>query len=179
MNEAVNIAQEVGDVALEFSILPILGHHTVSQSLNEGLDILYRALKIYLDHFSDKNAREKPPEMNRVFHRLQGYIGVAEFDRGNFGVAHGYLRKSKEGFERLGFSEERIPPLSFLSQLLISLGCFEEAETSLGEALDILKEDDGSNAWRGYILGLLGKLYLEWGRFADASSALKKGWQET
>jgi len=179
MNKAVKIATDVGDVALEFSILPILGHHTVSQNLNEGLEILYRALNIHLDHFSALRAREKPPEINRLFHRLQGYIGVAEFDRGNFGIAHGYLKKSNKGFNKLGFSEEMIPPLSFLSQLRISLGCFEEAETSLRDALDILKEDDESNPWRGYIFGLLGKLYLEWGRFADAANALEKGWQET
>ncbi len=67
----------------------------------------------------------------------------------------------------------------FFCQHYMAIGLFEDAETVLKEAIDLIKDDDEPNPWRGYNLALLGKLYIEWERIEDAEPQLSKGWKET
>jgi len=69
--------------------------------------------------------------------------------------------------------------LNYLGQLYTGIGRFEEAEKVFQEAIDVYKKEEDANAWRGYNLALLGKLYMEWGRIDDAVKPLLKGWEET
>ena len=179
MTEALQIAESAGDSVLEFAIMSVLGHQTVARNLNEGLDLQYHALKIYEERIADSEADKTRHGLRRALHTLQGYIGVGEFDRSNYDVAEKWLKQSIDGIRPLRLNEHLIPPLNFLSQLYIAMGCFEAAEELLNESLEIFRRDPEANPWRGYDLALLGKLYLEWGRVADAVAPITKGWQET
>ena len=117
---------------------------------------------------------EEAGEVHQIPH-----VGVGEFDRSNYSVAENWLKQSIDGIRPLRLKEHLIPPLNFLSQLYLSMGYFEEVERLLNESLDIFQNDPEANPWRGYDLALLGKLYLEWGRVADAIAPLTQGWHET
>jgi tetratricopeptide (TPR) repeat protein len=179
ITEALQISQNTGDAVLEFSIMSVLGHQTAARNLTEGLDLQYQALKIYEDRIAGTEPDKTRRGLRRALHTLQGYIGVGEFDRSNYGIAEEWLKNSIDGLRQLRLKEHLIPPLNFLSQLYIATGRFEEAEAMLKESLEIFKNDPAANPWRGYDLALLGKLYLEWDRVTDAGDPIEKGWGET
>jgi tetratricopeptide (TPR) repeat protein len=150
----------------------------VGENLSEGLSLLYQAYNLYQSVITTEVVPHTKTH-DRLLHRIEGHIGVGEFDRGRYSEAEEWLKKSVNGIKMLRMFDDLPRMLSFLGQLDMSTGLFEEAEKVFNEAIDVYKEEDDANAWKGYNLALLGKLYMEWGRIEDAEEPLLKGWEET
>ncbi len=178
LQEALKIAQQSNDRICEAMIMEELGHHMVGENLSEGLNLLYQAYNLYQSVITTEVVPHTKTH-ERLLHRIQGHIGVGEFDRGRYDEAEEWLKKSVNGIKTLRMYDDLPRMLNFLGQLDINIGLFEEAERVLNEAIDVYKEEDDAYAWKGYNLALLGKLYMEWGRIEDAVEPLLKGWEET
>ncbi len=178
LKEAVKTAQQSGDQLREFVIMSELGHRVKGENLLEGLTVLYQAHDLYTRMLATQ-AVPQTKALDRHLHRLQGLIGVAEFDHAKYDEAERWLNESIAGLRRLGIRDNLPSMFNYLGQLDIATGLFEEAETVLKEAVNLLKDEDEANPYKGYNLALLGKLYIEWDRLDDAVAPLLNGWQET
>lgn len=178
LRDALKTAQQVRDQLGEFVIMSELGHHLVGENLTEGLTLLFQAHDLYTRMIATQ-AVPQTKVLERYFHRLQGLIGIAEFDQGKFDEAEKWLKESIAGLKRLGMRYDLPGMFNFLSQLYIAMGLFEDAERVLKESVDLLKEEDEPSSFKGRSLALLGKLYIEWNRIEDAIGPLLKGWEET
>jgi tetratricopeptide (TPR) repeat protein len=177
--EAVALARRADDAYLESLALGELGHHTVGKDLGRGLTMLREAHALFERHAS--SFRDGPDGvMAEVhWHRLQGLIGVAEFDRGRFDEAERWLRRSLGGLQRGKVTPLVVMMANYLGQTLIAAGRYEDAEAVLQSAVRRLGDEREANTYQGYNLGLLGKLYLEWDRVADAEAPILEGWRQT
>jgi predicted ATPase len=178
MREALKTAQESHDQLSRFVIMSGLGHHMVGENLSEGMKLLYQAHDLYTQ-IQVSQTVPQTTAFNRHLHRLQGWIGVGEFDRGKYDEAEKWLKESVAGLKKMGMRYELAKMYTFLVQVHIATGLFEEAELVLKEAIDLLKEEEEANSYRGYSLALLGKLYIEWDRPNYSVGPLLSGWQET
>lgn len=179
LGQALKSARETKDHALEFSVLSFLGHQTASQNLEKGLKLQYQALEFYHHHLKGTAKAGKNRGLLRAYLRLRVYIGVAEFDRGNYGAAEKELNYCIRGFRQLRLNERLVEPLNYLGQLYIALGQFSKAEGLLKKAIAVFQNDPGNNPWRAYNKALLGKLYLEWQHVKEAAGPILQGWKET
>lgn len=98
-------AQESHDQLSEFVIMAGLGQHITGQNLSEGLKMQYQAYDLYTllqtsAHFTETVA------LNRHLHRLQGWIGIAEFDNGQYDKAEKWLKESTSGLRKLSMYDE-------------------------------------------------------------------------
>jgi tetratricopeptide (TPR) repeat protein len=141
-----------------------LGHHRIGVDLQEGLRTLRTAYDKWQRLEAVLEASEAAPILARHLHRLQGSIGVAEFDAGHFDEGETWLRAALDGLRLRKMPDLRSTMSNFLAQLLTAEGRFEESEQVLVETLDELKSERGAYAHRSYNESLLGKLYLEWRR---------------
>ena len=174
--EAAELAAGSGNLLAEIEALSDLGHHTVGRNLDRGLAILRTA-----QARADESADDGAPPFDRPLlplqrARLAGLIGVAIFDDGRFDEAESWLRRSLGALQALHGWDLSASISNYLAQLLTEAGRFEEAEQVLLAALEPLRADADLSTFQGYNLGLLGKLYLEWGRIADAERNLTAGW---
>ncbi|MDP9374157.1 MAG: tetratricopeptide repeat protein [Chloroflexota bacterium] len=179
MQEALDLACASGDPLAEFTVLSVYGHQKNKENLAQGLALLYQAHDLYEQRLKPAHARLPPVVVSRSLHRLQGALGVGEFDRGQYDVALGWLQESIAGLKRLNMHDDLLIMLNFLGQLYAAMGLFERARDALDEAIALLKDEQEPHPWNGYNLALLGKLYLEWGRVQDAAEPLQQGWRET
>jgi tetratricopeptide (TPR) repeat protein len=179
LNEALQHARSAKDFVLEFSILSFLGHQTVAEDLDTGIELQYQALEIYQKRIEGTTKDNKRRGLRRAHYSLHGYIGVAEFDRGNYDVAEQELNRCIEGLRQLRLKEHLVAPLNFISQLYIAMGQFEKAEHLLKESIETFQKDPEDNPWRAYNRALLGKLYLERQQVDAAVEPIIDGWKET
>jgi tetratricopeptide (TPR) repeat protein len=109
-----------------------------------------------------------------VLARLDGFRGVAAFDAGLFDPGERLLR---DALRRLDPLPDHVSTFgNYLGQLLVAAGRYDEAETLLLHALRVLAPVAPESVHQGYNLGLLGKLYLDWDRPAEAEEPLRVGW---
>jgi tetratricopeptide (TPR) repeat protein len=174
--EAAELAAESGNLFAKIETLSDLGHHTVGRNLARGMAIL-RSAQALADESSDDTAPPLDRPLMPLQHaRLAGLIGVAIFDEGRFDEAESWLRRSVGALQALRGWDVSASISNYLAQLLTEMGRFEEAEQVLLDALQPLQADADLSTFQGYNLGLLGKLYLEWGRVSDAELSLAAGW---
>ena len=172
---AAEFATASGSVLAGLESLSDLGHHTIGLDMARGLEVLQQAVELADDD------HEVPPcdlPLVRVLRaRLPGLIGVAAFDHGRFGEAEASLRQSVSELRKLRAWDYFSGISNYLGQLLTEMGRFEEAEEVLLAALQPLYEHADLTTSQGYNLGLLGKLYLEWGRLDAAEENVRAGWE--
>jgi tetratricopeptide (TPR) repeat protein len=178
LREGLALAREAGDAVAEFSLLLELGHHLDSIDLEAGRDVLRQAEALAASGALDERVHARQLLLARA--RLEGRIGVAEFDLGNYGEAYRLLPASITALRKGRDLDETAWTLSFLGQLLTALGRFEEAEAGLREGIALFEGEEDVLAVRGYLKTLLGRLYLEWEppRLADAEPVLAEGRDE-
>lgn len=177
--EAVALARQVDDAYQEFLALAELGHHSVGKELPRGLTMLREAHALFERHASSFRDGPDGVMADIHWHRLQGLIGVAEFDRGQFDEAERWLRRSMSGLQRINVTPLVVMMANYLGQTLIAAGRYEDAEEVLQSAIQRLRDEREANTYQGYNLALLGKLYLEWDRVADAEAPILEGWRQT
>lgn len=178
LKEALQAAQQAGDPLNEFVVTAELGHQTRGDNQANGLALLYHASDLYQQMTT--NAVVPPnKQVERYYRRFQVLLGLAEFDAGHYDKAEQWFNDGINGFKQLGMFDELPRAFSFLSQLYMGTGLFEQAEQVLIEAVNLLKDEQAPNPYKGYNLALLGKLYLEWEQVNKAAEPLVKGWEET
>ena len=175
-SEAADLAAGSGNLLAELEALSDFGHNSIGRSLERGLAILRRA-QARAEHSADDDAPLYDRPLLPVCRaRLKGLIGVAVFDNGYFEEAELWLRRSIHELRALRAWDLFASISNYLGQLLTEMGRFEEAEDILLEALKPLRADADLSTFQGYNMGLIGRLYLEWGRIDDAEEYLKAGW---
>lgn len=175
-SEAAELSAASGNLLAELEALSDLGHHTVGRNLAGGLAILRRAQARADSSADDSAPPDDRPLLPAQRARLAGLLGVALFDDGRFDEAETWLRRSLGQLRALRARDLFASIANYLGQLLTEVGRFEEAEVVLLEAVAPLRADADLSTYQGYNLGLLGKLYLEWGRLGDAEQNLTAGW---
>jgi tetratricopeptide (TPR) repeat protein len=174
-SEAAELAAASGKVVAELEALADLGHHTVGLDMARGLAVLQRAQIL-----AERNIYAAPYDVPLVQvqrARVPGLIGVAAFDDGRFGEAETSLRRSVAELDALCAWDQFALICNYLGQLLTEMGRFAEGEDVLLAALVRLRSHADLSTFQGYNLGLLAKLYLEWGRIDAAQEAIMAGWE--
>ncbi|WP_242907444.1 hypothetical protein [Actinomadura terrae] len=174
--EAARLAEGSMNLLAEIQAFSDLGHNMIGSDLSRGVAILHQAHAFVAGQdLSDIPVTDRA--MARVLQaRLAGFIGVAAFDSGRFDEAESWLRRSASQLHTANALGHFALISNFLGQLLMTIGRFEDAEAVLHKALRLLLADFDLGTYQGYNLGLLGKLYLEWGKLDSAESAIKAGW---
>ena len=158
--DARKVAEEGGaDPVTRLSILMNLGHQLDSVSLDEGWAVLQEAHALLTGPEFKGILEEKTLGYETA--RLEMTIGVAAFDRGDYGQALELLGRSADVLRTTHRRGDLGWGLNFLGQLSIAMGLYEAAEGTLEEAIALFPEED-TVALRGYLRALLGHLYLEW-----------------
>lgn len=176
---AVDQSRAAGDELGEVIGLTELGHHTVGTDLATGLALLEEAYSLWKERIEKFESMVSPTRLSRHLARLQVTLGVGFFDSGNFDSAQQWLDRSVSVLKNYRMPDLRASMASLHAQFLIAVGRFEEAESMIVDALatpTYLKEE---SVQRSYLLSLLGKLYLEWDKPAEADSALTRAFQQT
>ncbi|MFL6067947.1 MAG: ATP-binding protein [Gaiellaceae bacterium] len=173
---ALAIAREAGDSMVVFGILLELGHQLDSVNLERGRDMLESARELLTSGALDASL----DVTRRAFEeaRLDMSIGVAEFDLGHFGPAFELLVGSSQALRERGRCDDLAWSLAFLAQLYIAIGLYEAAEATLRDAVALFANRQEALGIRGYLNALLGYLYLEWEKPADAREQLAAGRSE-
>jgi tetratricopeptide (TPR) repeat protein len=173
--KAAELADGSGSVLAELEALADLGHHSVGLNMNNGISVLRDALAV-AERAVEAPAADLPlVRIQRA--RIPGLIGVAAYDAGVFGEAESSLRLSVQGLAVLRAWDQCAMISNYLAQLLTETGRFSQAEDILLTALAPLQAHADLSTHQGYNLGLLGKCYLDWGRFAAAAAAITAGWE--
>jgi tetratricopeptide (TPR) repeat protein len=178
LQDALKTARDARDSFGELMIMSRLGHATVQIDLDQGIDLLFDANKLFEARRKTYSPTAEGAVLDREFYQLKARIGLAEFDRGNLGEAEKWIKEAITGLDHLRTDYELPWALDFLGQVYTTMGRFEAAESSFLRALDIHKDEKGPLTTRAYNLAELGKLYLEWGRVPEAVQPLRKALQE-
>ena len=93
--------------------------------------------------------------------RLDSALGVAKFDLGVYGEAGTLLESSVRLLSATRLDDDYAWALCFRGQLQTALGLWDDAETSLGEAIAVFEEDERALGARGYFRSLLGRIGVE------------------
>jgi tetratricopeptide (TPR) repeat protein len=177
---ALDVARKSGDPLTEMVVLSGLGTQFTKESLTEGRRFLQEAWEVYVQRLAPKPPETQTPTIvERHFRRLEMMIGLAEFDLGHFDEALRLLKSGVDGLRRLKMLDDLLFGLNYLAQLYMAMGAFEDAEATLVEAHKPFENDEQPNAADGYNVGLLGKVYLEWGRFDEAARVLSVAYVES
>jgi tetratricopeptide (TPR) repeat protein len=180
MREALELAQRADDPMTQFIIMSRLGNTSAEQGLEDALNMLVQAHELYKTRLADSPPPGvKPAVIARSYHMLQSNIGIGRFDQGEYGEAVEWLLNSVAGLEGLKMPDYLPGPYNYLAQLYTAAGRFEDAEATLRKAIALFKNTKEPNAWNGYNLALLGKLYMEWNRVEEAGQPLILGWEQT
>jgi tetratricopeptide (TPR) repeat protein len=174
--EALAIARDAGDSVDEFAILLKLGHQLDSVDLKRGRDTLEEAHELLTSGALDAHIDASRRAFEEA--RLDMSIGVAEFDLGHFGPALELLVRSSQPLRERGRGDDLAWSLAFLAQLYIAIGLYEAAEATLRDAVALFASRREALGIRGYLKALLGHLYLEWGKPAEAREQLVAGRNE-
>ena len=174
--EALAIAREAGDKVDEFAILLKLGHQLDSVDLRRGRDTLEEAHELLTSGALDEHIDASRRAFEEA--RLDMSIGVAEFDLGHFGPAQKLLVRSAQRLRERGRGDDLAWSLAFLAQLYIAIGLYEAADATLRDAVGLFGSRREALGIRGYLKALLGHLYLEWEKPAEARKLLLAGRNE-
>jgi tetratricopeptide (TPR) repeat protein len=174
--DALAVAQEAGDRIDEFAILLRLGHQLDSVNLKRGRDTLERARELLASGALDGELDGDRRVVEEA--RLDMSIGVADFDLGRFGDAYDSLVRSCDVFRGRGRCDDLAWSLAFLAQLHTAIGSYEQAEQTLQAGLAVFDGRGEALGIRGYLHALLGHLYHEWERPADAIEHVAAGRNE-
>ncbi len=153
------VAEEGADPVTRLAILVNLGHQLDSVSLDEGWAVLQEAHALLTGGELAGSLDERTLAYETA--RLENTIGVAAFDRGDYGQALDLLGRSTDALRAAHRRGDLGWGLNFLGQLSIAMGLYEAAEATLKEAIALFPETE-TVALRGYLRALLGHLYLEW-----------------
>jgi predicted ATPase len=178
LQEALDLMRQAGDRLGEIFIMFQLGQEMRGQDFEAGFALQQQAYQLFQDHIANTQA-PLSLELKHKLHTIQNRLGLAKFDRGEYGEALPLLEASIAGLRANRFYDGLVEGLNFLGQLYMSLGQFEKAEAALEEALNIVKDDDIPHYYTSYNLSLLGKVYLEWERPEMAVEPMLQGWQES
>jgi tetratricopeptide (TPR) repeat protein len=159
--------------ATQVAIMIALGRIIDMEDLEQGLTTLRDAQELYLDRLQPPTG-EPEPELARLFYRLRGFIGVAEFDRGNLGKACCELNACINGLEQLGRVYDLPPFLNYRAQVELASGDFDAAEADLRRALELALP----GGWAAYNKALLGKVFLDSEKYETAAPQLRRAWSE-
>ena len=159
--------------ATQVAIMIALGRIIDMEDLDQGLATLRDAQELYLDRLQPPTG-EPEPELARLFYRLRGFIGVAEFDRGNLGKACCELNACINGLEQLGRVYDLPPFLNYRAQVELASGDFDAAEADLRRALELALP----GGWAAYNKALLGKVFLDSEKYETAAPQLRQAWSE-
>lgn len=176
---AVEQSRSASDDLGEVIGLTELGHHTVGVDLERGLTLLKQANELWMVRLSQFESTTSPSKLCRHLSRLQVTIGIAYFDKGQFDDARIWLERSIEVVRNFRMPDLYTGSANFNAQLNIAIGRFEQAESILKDALLLPFRDDEGAMDRAYLMALLGKLYLEWGRVDDAVEILTRAFERT
>lgn len=174
--EGLAAAELSEDLGLQFEILTVLGYAVNPISLKDGAVYLDRAVSIY-NRISPETARSA---LASTFWRLQGYIGIAEFDRGIFDASRTRLITVCQHLRDLRLTDDLYRAQCVLAQIYIATGAFADANA----VLESIVADDASQAnvrgpLVGYAHALLGKCALEAGNDERAREELEKAYAIT
>jgi len=168
MRRALVTVSDGDDVEAKFITLLTLGYATSPVDLRAGLRTLRSAEELF-----EKNFGTPCDSMTRgLFGLLQAYIGVGEFDRGQFAEAERRLLEALRMLEESERSGDIPRVLSFLGQLDMATGAFIGAEQHFKRAMEMLATGGPPAALAGYNTALLGKLSLEREDLVAAKPAL-------
>ena len=159
--------------ATQVAIMTALGRVIDMEDLEQGLATLRDAQQLYLNRLQPSTG-EAEPELARLFYRLRGAIGVAEFDRGNLGEARRELDACIGGLEQLERVYDLPRYLNYRAQIELASGDFDAAEADLRRAL----EHALPGAWAAYNRALLGKVFLDSEKYETAAPQLRQAWKE-
>ena len=179
LRSALAVARESQDKLTEFCVLSALGHQTVKLDMDEGIALLYRAQELFNIHTESISSSDQAPELQRLQRLARASLGINEFDRGNYDRALRMLNDVLNDAERNAVTFDFPVILNFLGQVEIAAGLFESAETHLKRAIALFENHDRPDPWNGNNLALLGKLYVEWERFEEATVPLERSWKES
>lgn len=179
LRSALAVARESQDKLTEFCVLSALGHQTVKVDMDEGIALLYRAQELFNLHNESISSSDQAPELQRLQRLARASLGINEFDRGNYDRALRMLKDVLNDAERNAVTFDFPVILNFVGQVETAAGLFEDAEIHLKQAIAVFENRDRPDPWNGNNLALLGKLYLEWERFEDATAPLERSWEES
>jgi tetratricopeptide (TPR) repeat protein len=160
-------------VITQVAIMTDLGSVIDMEDLDEGLAVLHEAQRLYREKLQPAIG-DPAPEIDRLGQRLNGFIGVGEFDRGNLGEARRQLDATIEGLTRLERIYELPRFLNYRAQVELASGDFDAAETDLRLAL----EGASPSGWTAYNRALLGKVFLDSERYDAAAAELRPAWTD-
>lgn len=158
MRRAASLADSACDDTVRLVALSELGYAVSPVNLGEGLEVLWEAEKLYLGRFQSASAEER-----RRYALLQSYIGVGEFDAGRFGNAKERLEAALGAMEELEMKADLPRGLSFMGQLQMAIGAFDEAGSTFRKGAELLATTGSGAGLSAYNRALLGKLWLERG----------------
>jgi hypothetical protein len=177
LEESVALARRADAPVTQFAAMIDLGNVIDIFDIDAGLAVLREAHELYLNRLRPA-AGEPERDLARLFHRLEGFIGVGEFDRGNLGEARRWLDASVAGLTRLGRPHDLPRLLNYRAQLALARGDFQAARDDLGHALDGALP----GPWVAVNQALLAKVAFEAGdeqgaaRVREAWAAMQDHW---
>ena len=174
--DALDVAQKAGDRIDEFAILLRLGHQLDSVNLRRGRDTLEEARELLASGALDGELDGDRRTFEEA--RLDMSIGVADFDLGQFGDALELLARSSAALQQRGRCDDLAWSLAFLAQLYTAIGLYEQAEQTLQAGIAVFDGRQEALGIRGYLEALLGHLYHEWERPAEAIEHVAAGRNE-
>jgi tetratricopeptide (TPR) repeat protein len=176
MQEALDQAGTLDDPLAEAAALVNLKSRLAGEDLESGIGLRYEAADAYETRLKADHDRVA---LRRASCTVMASLSIHEFDKGDFDTAAGLATEAYNGLTDVEMNEDLHWVSNYLGQIHTATGRFEEAEQILTEAIALRKDASGTRAWHGYNLALLGKLYLEWGRVADAVEPILQGWRES
>ncbi|HEX2094949.1 MAG TPA: AAA family ATPase [Longimicrobiaceae bacterium] len=178
MREAVEIAQETNDPITEFFALVQLGKQLAKDDLGESMVVRYRAREVFDEHVATADlGPEQHARLSRQFSVLLLYIGLGEFDRGDFEKGIEYLEQGVRDLRKHHMYDDLLAGLNYLGQVHANIGLFQRAEQYVRETVELQSryDPDTLHPWIGYNLALLGKIHLEWGHPERAVEFMREG----
>lgn len=177
LREAVRLAEGSGDGATLFLTLALLGRELAKESLEESLAVRYRAREVFerLDLAAVPDTTERET-LARHAATLSVYIGLGELDRGHLDATT-RLEAGIAELRAYQMRAELLAGLNYLAQAYALGGRWSDAERALRESLALHPEwaSQPPHPWVGYNLALLGKVYMEAGRYAEVDAVLRPG----
>lgn len=181
LKRAVDLASSGEDELTKFIVTSEYGHQLVKESIDQGISVM-RSAKAAYEVSKNTGGNNQAIGINTLKQmaeiRFEVFIGVAEFDSGNYEEALKSLKPALEKVRECGMDEQIGSTGNYIAQVYISVGYFEECEKHL---LNILAETEhlAPNSWLNANRVLLGKLYLEWNDTESAADNIEQGWKET
>jgi tetratricopeptide (TPR) repeat protein len=179
MREALELARASGSRMAECYTLLHLGSQLAKENLAESMKMRYEALDLFEQAVKPARSTPKMAAVERYFYRFSVYIGVGEFDSGNYSLAVEHLNRGIAQLKQLKMWDALQDAMNYLGQVYVAMGLYEQAEETLLEITKLRENDKIPQPWTGNNLALLGKLYLEWGKIELAEKPMLEGWAIT